>query len=312
MARGKPFPGPSPELKNMNKYISIIIHSFGLLCFFSLGVSNVGALGMMTQPIEVDKVLRGQTLKEELRVLNNSDRRGKLELAAVGEVKNWTSFFYQGEVVTDIEISPQTTEYIDVEIVIPQDIPNGTYQGELKAKFTPISSEDKGTSTYASVSQQISRAVRVGVTDQEIIELDASLSPESYIILAENPLKLKARYYNRGNIVLFPDLQLKISRDNKTIHNSIYPYPEDESPVSPLEQKEIIVTYNPGKLKPGKYKSEATVFLNEKKIKQDEFTFEILPELNKEEREAFKGFYFFGGGLALLLLTTAVIRKRNN
>lgn len=267
---------------------------------------------MMTQPIVVDNVLRGQTLKEELRVLNNSDRNGKLDLVATEDIKDWTSFFYQGEMVASIEMLPQTTEYIDVEITIPQDIPNGSYQGELKAKFTPVNAEDKGTSTYASVSQQISRGVNISVTDQEIIELDASLSPDSYIILAGNPLKVKARYYNHGNIVLFPDLQLRISRDDRIIHNSIYPYPEDEPPVSPLEQKETVVTYNPGELEPGKYQSEVSVFLNGKKIKQDKFTFEILAELNKEERDDFKGFYFFGGGLALLLITTMVVRRKNN
>jgi uncharacterized membrane protein len=90
---------------------------------------------------------------------------------------------------------------------VPQDTPNGEYNGEIFITQAPKDKSKEGTSSV-SIFQRVGREVKIVVTDKEITKIDTTLIPEKYDIKIGEPLKIKVIYENQGNISLKPDLQL--------------------------------------------------------------------------------------------------------
>jgi hypothetical protein len=269
---------------------------------------SVNAMGMNSDPIVVDNAIKGQVIKDELRILNNKAEEASFEIFASGDMEEWTEFYYNGEAVQEISIAPESRENVQVEITIPLDMPNGEYAGELKIKSEPAETEAEEEESVANVSRQISRDVFITVTDTEIIKLESSISPRNYALAEDEPLEVNAFYYNYGNISLRPDLGLKIIRDEGVVHHFIYPYPEEKEAVLPLGEEKITVSYNPGDIEPGKYRVETTVYLNGDKYDEDGFTFEVTGGQEQENKIPLYAVGF--AGIALLTMGGAATFKR--
>jgi hypothetical protein len=266
------------------------------------------AMGMTSDPIVVDNALRGQVIKEELRVLNNEEVENYFEIFASGDIGGWTEFYYNGEAVEGMDFAPGSGERVGVEITIPSDAPNGEYSGQLKIKKSPQETDKKEGESTVGVAQQISRDVVITVTDTEIVDLESSISPQSYILNPGDPLQVNAFYYNHGNVSARPDLGLRVIRDNHVLHNSIYIYPEEKEAVPALGQEKIINFYNPGNIEPGKYRVETTVYLNGDKYDEDGFIFEVT---GGQEQKNKMPLYAVGfAGIALLTMGGAATFKR--
>lgn len=285
--------------KQKIKFKLKILSFLSVFGIFILFAPKAEAIGIMSKPIEIDNALRGQVVKEELKILNNNPEKSKFNLIATEDIKDWTVFIYNDEVVNSLEIASNTREIVNVEIKIPEDVPNKEYSGSLQVEYNP--SKDENDSISVSVTQRVSRDVFIRVTDQEIISLIRSVSPKDYVIKKEEPLRIKANYYNEGNILLRPDLQIKINKNNKNVHNFIYPYPEDKEAVEPREQEEIIVSYNLADLDSGKYQVETTVLLNSQEMEKDNFTFAIV-DFNQYFGFLLSNFWFSGIIFSIVLL----------
>jgi uncharacterized membrane protein len=288
--------------------VSIVLGLVVVALIFLKG--GVNAMGMNSDPIVVDNAIKGQVVKEELRILNNRPEEVYFEIFASGDIENWSEFYYNGEVVQGVRLDPESRDNVQVEITIPSDMPNGEYVGQLKIKNKPVETEAGEEESVANVFQQISRDVFITVTDTEIIELRSSISPQSYALSPGDPLEVNAFYYNYGNISLRPDLGLKIIRDENIVHNSIYPYPEDREAVAPLGEKKITVSYNPGNAQAGTYQGEVVVYLNGDVHERDNFTFEILKEQEGSGNREWPLYITGFAGVALLTAGGALTAKR--
>jgi hypothetical protein len=271
---------------------------------------GVNAMGMNSDPIVVDNAIKGQIIKEELRILNNESKEASFEIFASGDIKEWAEFYHNKEAVQEINMTPESRENIQVEITIPSDTPNGEYAGELKIKSEPPETEAGEEESVANVSRQISRDVFITVTDTEIIELKSSISPRDYALAPDEPLEVNAFYYNYGNISLRPDLGLKITREGNVVHNSIYPYPEEKEAVAPLGEEKIAVSYNPGNAEAGTYQVEAVVYLNGDEYESDKFTFKISEEREESDNRELPLYATGFAGIALLTAGGALTVKR--
>lgn len=269
-----------------------ISYSLIIVLFFALIIGGIPrtvlGIGQVTNPIVVKDVLRGQIFTKILDLANSADSSAIYELSASGKIEKWVSFFKIDDKdlkspIDRIEIGPKSIIQIIARFEVPKDTPNGTYTGQTIIMERPESNTEEGV--YVNVGSVIGRDVTITVTDKEIIKFTSSIFPNSYGIGSSKPLIIRAIYNNQGNTIIEPSLQLKIYRlsDNALVHNAIYPYPEDELPVKPLERKTIegIIEWQTNGQQNGKYRAEISIMLGLEEISQDKFVFTIGVDMTK-------------------------------
>lgn len=250
--------------------MAVITLSFGV-------IQSVLAIGIISDPIELDDVLRGQEIRDELRIKNSEEEKIKFSLSANGDISEWVTFYEDSEYntpITEVELGVKAKSKVYLIIRIPNDAPNGEYEGGLSIKYDPAEG-DSTSQASTVVSQKATREVFLKVTDNEIIDFDASVTPQTYTLKENEPLQVNAHYYNKGNVSIKPDIQVKVKKDGKVLFNVLFPYPEDEESVKPLVSKKISADMPMGGLELGEYRAEAKISLNGEVVHEDNFSFII-------------------------------------
>jgi len=304
----------------MNK--GIVFAAIMAVVTLSLGVmQSVLAIGLVSDPIELDDVLRGQEIRDELRMKNSENEKIEFFLSASGDVSEWVTFYEDSGYntpITKIELGAKAKGKVYLIIRVPEDTPNGEYEGGLSIKYDPAEKEQTSQASTI-VSQKATREVFLKVTDNEIVDFDISVTPQIYILKENEPLKVNAFYYNKGNISIKPDLQVKVKKDGKVLFNVLFPYPEDEESVKPLVSKTISTNLPMGGLELGDYKAEAEVSLNGEVVHKDDFSFIIEsasddsgsgPDIKDAGIDTMK--YALGIGAVLIILSLVIIITRKN
>lgn len=256
--------------------LSSVIITLLCLCLFQY----VSAIGMMTQPILVKNILRGQDTVTKITLLNSEDKKVTYGLKAEGQIATWATFYKIDDVklenpIKEIMIPVKGFADVRVKFSVPKDMPNGKYTGQVLA-FLTGSGEIKNEEASVNVSQQVGREVTIFVTDKETFQFKATFIPVTYDVQPGKPLKIRVLYDNQGNVAVRPDLQLKITKEGKTIYNVIFPYPEGEESARALGIKEIpAIEWQTTGQESGNYKAEFTVFLNDKEIQKESVSFSI-------------------------------------
>lgn len=289
----------------------IILSITAILLFIFITAQTASAIGMITEPIVVKDILRGQETLVTLSLFNSENKEVAYGLKVQGQIANWATFYK----IDDKEFKNPITEFkmpvkdyadVKVKFSVPKDAPNGTYTGEILA-FLASSGEIKSQETSTSVSQQVSREVTITVTDKEIIQLKTAFIPPAYGVQRGKALKIRVLYDNQGNVALKPDLQLKIIKDGNTLYNAIFPYPEGQEAVGGYATKEIPpVEWQTTGQQNGNYKAEFTVFLNGKEMQKETVSFSI----GSYENGFLAAISFVGGGNAIfgwLALATVLV-----
>ena len=277
--------------------ILTLIGSFGLSY-------SVLSIGQMTKPIIVRDVLRGQEITDILKIFNSESEEATYRLKAEGSIEKWASFYKiededMENSITEIQIPPESYIDVTVKFNIPGDIPNGEYSGEVAVISVPKDDPDTGK-VGASVFQRIGREVLIAVTDREIVKLDATIIPLKYGVKEGDPLKIKIIYDNQGNISVKPEVQLKITKDGKSIFNAIFPYPEGIDPIKPRERRVIpLIEWLTAGQKNGRYQAEVEILYNNKVMEKDDFHFTIGTYYD-DNNKLFAAVALIGGGNLIL------------
>lgn len=238
------------------------------------------AIGQITEPIIIKDGLRGQEVVSNLTLLNSEKKQNIIGIVTDGQIASWTTFYNKDDKeyknpIKEIEVP--AGEYLDVAVLfkIPTDIANGDYTGKISVVYNPNQSAST-TESSSVVAQKISREVKISVSDQEVIVLKASVIPDKFDYQPGEPIKVRIIYDNQSNIVLNPSIQFKIKKDEQTVYNVIYPYPEDEPAVKSMSLQEIpeitIITDNIGE---GKFLAELNFLRADKTIATNNFSFSV-------------------------------------
>lgn len=268
----------------------VLAFAFSILSF----APQASAIGQITSLIDIKNALRGQEYRQTLTIVNTEKQDAKVELSAEGDIKDWVEFYKTDDLKNPIEalgMASETTMEIIAQFNIPEDVPNGKYAGYVSVLRKGGTIENKDESS-ASVSQKIDREVFIEVSDNEIVDIEASIIPNKYDFAKNDFLSLRVVYDNKGNIKVTPQLQLKIksvpdesagaeqgngsANSEKTVYNTIYPYPENQEPVEPLGLREIPPIEIPmATFAKGKYSAEVSVFQGSKSIAEKKFGFSV-------------------------------------
>jgi len=311
-------------MKNKSKITVIWLFFLILLALLAVPSQDVLAIGQMTKEIVIKDVLRGTEITDGVVLLNSENKNIVVELKAGGDIENWT-YFYNIEdkslenPINQIEIPSASYLDVVVKFAVPEDMPNGEYKGIISV--LTIAEENKEDDSNVSLRQKIDREVSITVTDKEIIEFNTDVVPLKYQVELGEPLKIKLIYENNGNILVKPDIQVKIIKSGQTVFNAIFPYPEEEPGIKPKARKELnYIEWQTAGQEQGFYKAEIKVMLNGEAIQEEDFPFAIGFEQTNKFLAAisFIGFgsltrgWFVVGAVLLLVAGILIHIKRKS
>ncbi|MCK5387098.1 MAG: hypothetical protein KAJ39_07920 [Gammaproteobacteria bacterium] len=268
----------------MKKIIISIFTLVSMLMIFQPLVSF--GIGQVTEPIIIKDILRDSEVSDALILFNSEDKEVILQLKAEGEIADWASFYEIDDKnlenpITEIQVPAKSRLDVTVKFKIPEDASNGEYVGEIAIMTAPAENEEM-SKTAINVLQRIGREVLITVTDKEILKLKTTVIPLKYGVRKNEPLQIKVIHNNQGNISVKPDVQLKITKDDRMVFNVIFPYSEDEKPVRPLERKTMsLIEWQTAGQENGEYKAEVKVLLAGKVIHENDFRFTTGFDINK-------------------------------
>jgi hypothetical protein len=260
----------------MKKYIAyLVLFIFSLLIFPQITF----ALGQMTEPIVIDNALRGESIEQELIAVNSDQSDLEIRFMAEGDIQDWASFYLPDnlELEQDVFTLKAGDSLRIVAILdIPDDLENGVYLGNFSVSniaSTELDAKESG----ANVVQKIDRQVSISISDEEKINIEnTSVIPNKFDLELEEPLSIRIIYNNEGNIRLSPQVRIKIKKDDKNIHDLIYPYPEDENAVNSKSQHEIQpIVIQTIAWEPGKYFASLDFGRDGESILKKDFVFSI-------------------------------------
>jgi len=253
-----------------------------IFIIFSIFIpSNIFAIGQMTEPIIIDNALRGQEVIETLTLLNSKDKEESFVLSASGDIDGWATFYQSDDLdfsdpIESVTIPARSYFSVLVKINIPIDTPNKNYAGELVVKSIS-KNEDGEEGVSSNVGFGVGREVSITITDNEIIDLKTAIIPLEYSFEKDNNLEIKIIHTNNGNISIKPSVQIKITKNNETAFNAIFPYAENEEPIKPGERKEMpLFEWQDANKEAGKYRAEIKILVNGEVVQEEDFGFSVV------------------------------------
>ncbi|MCK5413345.1 MAG: hypothetical protein KAI57_03115 [Candidatus Pacebacteria bacterium] len=287
----------------MKKILHLIVISISVL--FIGQSSTAFGIGQMTESIVIENARQGESFEEILYIFNTDPVENKFKLSAEGNIEGWVKFYDKANpeiFVEEIIILENSRHDIVAKFEIPNGTPNGQYDGAIGVEIIALD-EDVEEKVLTSVGQKIDREVHITVTDDEEINLQTSIIPEKYNLRKDEPLNIRFIYDNQSNIKVNPQIQLKLKKDGKIVHNAIYPYPEELKSVNSFSMKEITpLQIQTTGLKDGKYLAEITIIVNDEIKYDDHFSFTIGGVIvNISNSLGFLGFVSRIGGGNLML-----------
>lgn len=237
------------------------------------------AIGQVTEPISLRSAMRQTPYNEPMTIVNTENSVSTIRLSAEGDIAGWTRFYKavtDTDNITDITLSAGSRAEIFARFIVPEGTPNGTYQGIISVARMPADYRGNKDEAGNSVTQKIDREVSIEVSDVENIEFDSSAIPETYDLSSGDILRIRIIHDNRGNVMISPQITVKIRQDGNVIYNAIFPYPDSQPQVGPYSIYEIppleIPTSNLGT---GRYEALLAISQGDKYSIDKDFRFSI-------------------------------------
>jgi len=306
--------------KTILKAVFTAIFVLGVIS--AIGSGQVKAIGMITEPIDLKDILRGQAVSETLTLVNSQNVPAFYELRSEGDVEGWVKFYLPTDInfenpLTKIEV-PANSFFDAVALFqVPQEARNGLYRGAVVLLSV---AGDEEAENSVQVKQRIEREVKIEITDKETIKLESQIIPLKYEVNQGKPLEIKVIYENQGNVELKPSVELTVTKNNNNVFKAVFPYPENERAIKPLERKvfdPLLVWQTQGQAA-GPYLIKVKVLLGDGIIQEENFSLNVLAFSERIMTFVAKigfgsvglGWFLIGLLFVLLALNLAIISKK--
>lgn len=222
-------------MKNILKKILLGIFSFWFLPMLA------NATGILSEPIEVENARRGQSHWEDLLLMNSDSKEIIFELSAEGVLADWVEFYSVDNTkdsIAKIAVAPKSNLGVKAKFIIPDNVANGKYQGQLISK-TAVSSAEMSGDAVMKIVKRFGRDVSITVTDNQILDFNTIFIPVSYSMMEGEIFKVRMIHENHGNVDIRPNVELRIDQNGEEVFKAVFPYPDNYDSVQPNERKEI-------------------------------------------------------------------------
>jgi len=258
-------------MKTPPKNLILTITAFLILC--STAGADIG-LGMAPASMTISDALKGGSYERMITVFNTGDEAGTFMLTADGECSEWISFYTESDPTTplvEVAIPAGGKARILVRFDIPEDIANAGYAGTIYAQSIPKEeTETEGAAAQAVI--RIPSKITIDVTGTQILKgtVKSITTTDTEI---DYPLKIKALFQNKGNVVAKPEITVAITKDRELVDSFVH----DETGIKPDYEDTITVLWNTTGREIGDYTADVDVSLGGEVLATKSLPFKILP-----------------------------------
>ena len=215
------------------------------------------SLGVFPSFLEIPDALRGGSFSRTIAVQNfDADEATTISIQATGDIADWVAFTDPEtgtEDLTTFELEPNEGREVSIDFTVPDDIPNGQFQGQIVVDSFLGQGGDGGVGVGLSIAVQTT----VDVTGDEIRESslqDVRVDP------AEVGLdqRFVATVNNAGNVRVEPRVDVVISRDDDVVAE--ISSGEAFFRVEPAETAEAYVDWDTSEVAAGDYTAAFSVY----------------------------------------------------
>lgn len=248
----------------MNKKILVLM---SLIVLISIS-TNVLAVGLSPSFFYLDEVIRGNNYEKNFRVLNFEDSDVFVTLGSTGDSQDWINFYdiETGEEISTLEVPGKSSVLYKVAFEVPEDTPNGVYEGYITV--TPEIEESNDT-TINVVTRNIYQ-LQVSGTENIAGTIDGISTQDTE---SGQPLKIQYGFRNTGNVGATPTAKFAVYKDGNFVDSS-----EVEGQYVKrgtfFNQEFFWDTENRGT---GNFTADVEITLDGKIIKEEKLTFNIAP-----------------------------------
>ncbi len=172
-------------------------------------------VGVFPQTLEFGEVLRGARLTRSLGVINDSDEPRILTFGSTGAVGPWltASRPTDGRVLEALEMAPGERASVNITMVVPDEVSNGSVSGELRVVSNPT---PDNTQDGAEVGVGVVVPVNASVTGTQNL---AGRIVEFFLSEVEAGLPLigTVTITNESNVTIQPDVSMEVFFDSESV-----------------------------------------------------------------------------------------------
>ncbi len=173
----------------------------GFLLALALFVPLISAanIGISPATVNFENVMRNGYAERIIVVSADSVEPIEIELQPRGEIVDWINYSEES-----FEVSRNEPHYLRIFINPDVDTPNGNYSGFLRV-MTSSTGENLEGQAVGKIRSTLDLAIKVEVTDVEVIECDVSNVKISSVEKGDDIL-ISMDVLNRGNVKLYPQV----------------------------------------------------------------------------------------------------------
>ena len=275
----------------INRKITVILIPICLL--FLLNVQNAEGYGFGVGPnyIHLDSALRNTTYRQTVYLYNEHNVDTSVNFSIVGETINWMNLYeYNKECcpLESIQIKNNSHMPIICKIDIPANVANKEYESIIYVDFNSTLS-NKQTGNISNVKLSLPIEVFINVTGDQDYNVSIRLLQikDGEVNL---PLKIRAQYENKGNVIAQPTIEILITKDDVYIDRVV----SRSNPIKPLNLYTHNIEWDTVGKPSGFYNAQISIFEGSVLIKNTNLSFKLLPPGSLERNATFDGITFEG------------------
>lgn len=162
-------------------------------------------VGAFPNKFEFEGPLRDGMAIESLGLVNDADQARILRFVTIGDAGGWLEVREAGtdEAIESIAMAARGEVNLDLVVVVPSDIANGTYEGSLRV----LSGSPDPNDTAVEIGVEL--PVTITITGTQVI---AAAMEEFTVGTAEvgTPMPLSVEIRNEGNVAISPEVSVTI------------------------------------------------------------------------------------------------------
>jgi hypothetical protein len=214
------------------------------------GTTAGTGIGIAPAFLFLDDTLRGNAYTDTINLLNGLPGDREFSLTPGGDIAEWLSFTDGDEVPIDSIVIPQESSIpVQINIEVPADVPNGSYQGavEVASVLADDTVDAEGSGADVSIGAVIPITITVGGDMRQAGSFDNVRASSAEVGIA---VELAATFNNTGNVSFRPAIEYTISRGDQIVESISVP---PENSIAPGRAEDVLTYWDTTDTLPGDY-----------------------------------------------------------
>jgi hypothetical protein len=239
-----------------------------------LGPVQAQSIGVSPGIVEMVDVVRDGEYMRTMTLINHTEEELTFEVAREGEVAQWASLHAamdEAASMDSIVVPANGSTRFLLRVTVPPDAPNGSQEGTVSFKTT-VAERDAAGAARVSVNTGVIVQLKAMVTGDQKLS-GAVLDVYTDDVEVGQPLVIKTKFQNTGNVSAQPEIGLKVKNSGgAVVGEASY----GDAAVGPGQTQTIESAWDTAGKDIGSYLVDVVVSLDGNQIHAQEVAFELV------------------------------------